>query len=163
MLIRPAIDADRAAIAALHIRSWSCSYRGMLPDAYLDGPMAADLHAKWTKRRFSTALWAWVAEDNGSLRGFVCIEGGRPALIDNVHVDPDHRSKGLGLRLMNTAIEDACARGHGHLYLAVLSANTRAKAFYTRMGGRVIAEQEDEVFGQPVRSFRIEWGGPSNA
>lgn len=163
MLIRPAIDADRIAIAALHIRSWSCSYRGMLSDTYLDGPMAADLRAKWINRRFGTALWAWVAEDSGSLRGFVCIEDGRPALIDNVHVDPDHRSEGLGARLMSTVIEDARAKGRSHLYLTVLSANTRAKAFYTRMGGKVTTEQENEVFGQPVRCLRIEWGHPPGA
>ena len=45
--IRPATAADAAAIADLHQRSWRNAYRGLLPDAYLDGPAAGRLAAHW--------------------------------------------------------------------------------------------------------------------
>lgn len=36
MRIRPAVDSDAAAIAAVHVRSWQRAYPGMIPQDYLD-------------------------------------------------------------------------------------------------------------------------------
>ena len=43
LLVRPATPADETVIAALHTESWRQSYRGALPDKYLDGALAKDM------------------------------------------------------------------------------------------------------------------------
>src|SRR5580704_17872478 len=35
--VRPARPDDAGAVAAVHVRSWQVGYRGLLPDAYLEG------------------------------------------------------------------------------------------------------------------------------
>ncbi len=50
LVVRPAIPADDAAIAGLHTESWCQCYRGVLPAAYLDGPLAGDMRGRWHKR-----------------------------------------------------------------------------------------------------------------
>jgi len=42
MLLRPAEPADAMGVARVHVRSWQAAYRGLLPDAYLDGLRAED-------------------------------------------------------------------------------------------------------------------------
>src|SRR5687767_3602644 len=36
MKIRPALPSDARAIADVHVRTWQSTYRGIVPDAYLD-------------------------------------------------------------------------------------------------------------------------------
>ena len=42
MLLRPAEPQDAMGVARVHVRSWQAGYRGLLPDAYLDGLRAED-------------------------------------------------------------------------------------------------------------------------
>ena len=42
MLLRPAEPVDAMAVARVHVRSWQVGYRGLLPDAYLDGLRAEE-------------------------------------------------------------------------------------------------------------------------
>jgi hypothetical protein len=37
MLLRRAEPGDAMDVARVHVRSWQAGYRGLLPDAYLDG------------------------------------------------------------------------------------------------------------------------------
>ena len=37
MFLRPAEPDDAMEVARVHVRSWQAGYRGLLPDAYLDG------------------------------------------------------------------------------------------------------------------------------
>ncbi len=47
MLLRPAEPADAMAVARVHVRSWQAAYRGLLPDAYLDGLRPEDRAARY--------------------------------------------------------------------------------------------------------------------
>lgn len=162
-MIRPARDADRAAIAALQIASWTDTYRGMLPDTYIDGPMAADLQAKWATRRMGQGLWAWVAEgEESDIVGFAACAGDTdPVLLDNLHVSPPHRSQGWGAKLLWAARLGMAERGRPNLYLTVLASNPKARAFYLREGGALSGPIEDQIFDLPVAAYRLDWGPPS--
>ncbi len=57
-MIRPATDADAAAIRAVQIQSWREAYRGIVPDSYLD---ALDPEfAEW-RRNIASGLGVFVA------------------------------------------------------------------------------------------------------
>jgi ribosomal protein S18 acetylase RimI-like enzyme len=159
--IRPAVESDRAAILRVHTESWRDTYRGMLPDTYLDGRMADDLAAKWAGRRLGAGLWVWVAEVEGEVVGLAaCAGDGDPVLLDNLHVARGHRSHGLGARLLQAARRGMAERGRPRLYLTVLETNTRALDFYERAGGVRSDTIDDRIFDLKVRAIRLDWGPP---
>ena len=94
LVTRPAVPADEAAIAGLHTESWRDSYRGDLPDDYLDGPLAGEMRAKW-RRRLTQPQPGWLvltAAIDDAFAGFLAAfpdpdEPGRD-LFDNLHVVP---------------------------------------------------------------------------
>jgi GNAT superfamily N-acetyltransferase len=48
-VIRAARTADAAQIAVVHVRSWQSAYRGLLPQAYLDGLDPAQRVGRWER------------------------------------------------------------------------------------------------------------------
>lgn len=83
-----------------------------------------------------------VARDEDGLVGFVNfhVETGAydqdvvRGVIDNVFVEPDHRGRGVGSRLLDAA-EDALDESDVDVYsLSVMAANDRARSLYERRG-----------------------------
>jgi GNAT superfamily N-acetyltransferase len=60
--------------------------------------------------------------------------GSRVALLEDMIVDPVHRRKGAGTRLLQAARQTALAQGCGRITLLTDGANAEAKLFYRRMG-----------------------------
>jgi ribosomal protein S18 acetylase RimI-like enzyme len=150
MQIRPAAEADFAAIAELQIRSWQDAYRGILPDAYLDGPVEADLRRHWTAARPQAGDLVLVAAADQALVGFITVWCRPDPFIDNLHVDPALRSGGIGARLLHAAMAELRARGHGRVWLYVAAANRRAIAFYERQGGQPGPPQVQHLHGLDI-------------
>lgn len=157
--IRPAIVDDRAAIAAIHVESWRDAYRGLLSDAYLAAPVAADLSAKWRDARFDDRDVHLIAETPEGPAGFVAVlrQPGAPAYVDNLHARPALRGRGIGAALMRAAAEELIARGDRAAWLWVFRANAGAIRFYERLGARRDREEDREFFGQPAPSLRMVW------
>lgn len=63
-------------------------------------------------------------------------EGGYVGLVEDVVVDHDHHSKGVGRALMTTLMKWARKRGLSRLQLLADTANTRALQFYAAQGWR---------------------------
>ncbi|MEM8848653.1 MAG: GNAT family N-acetyltransferase [Pseudomonadota bacterium] len=167
-MIRPAREADRAAIVALHLASWQASYGIELPEAVLRDILPGYLAQKWAARAFGDGQVTVVAEANGIV-GFACALTDRTPplrtspwpLIDNLHVHPDLRGGGWGGRLltaMNTALAEA---GFAHSTLTVLSRNDGARRFYEAHGGRDVGEEDDTLVGRPVKVRRIVFDLPT--
>lgn len=69
------------------------------------------------------------------------------AYLGLILVDAAERGAGLGLRLLDAVTEAARARGAVQLYLAVLEANPRGRAFWDRAGFRHVLTRDDVAFG----------------
>ena len=141
LIIRPAIPADEAAIAGLHTESWRQSYRGMLPDAYLDGPLAGEMRDKW-HHRLSQPQPGWlvlVSTIDDAFAGFFASfpdpDDISRDLIDNLHVVPGLRSHGIGAALMREGADRLAAVGRSRAILRVVEGNEGARAFYRDLGG----------------------------
>ncbi|MBM2885706.1 GNAT family N-acetyltransferase [Chromobacterium phragmitis] len=99
--LRPAQSDDIPLIAALHAQSWRASYRGILPDAYLDERAEDDRLAVWRARFASEKpLWVRIACWEDEPVGFVCLlPDEAPELgiyLDNLHVRGDQQGRGIG-------------------------------------------------------------------
>jgi ribosomal-protein-alanine acetyltransferase len=80
----------------------------------------------------------WVAEVPGrGVVGYVGVElsllGGEADLV-NLAVEPDHRRRGVGRRLVETAVAYCRDRGVPLIWLRVRAGNRTARRFYRRCG-----------------------------
>src|SRR5258708_36482422 len=110
-VIRAARVADASQIAVVHVRSWQGAYRGLLPQAYLDGLDLAQRVGRW-ERSLAEANdgrnGVLVADDSGTLLGFAWyapsrdgdVDPARVGEIDAIYLLPSAWGKGVGKRLM---------------------------------------------------------------
>jgi predicted PurR-regulated permease PerM/GNAT superfamily N-acetyltransferase len=157
--------ADAAAIARLHADSWRATYRGSMPDAFLDTEADADRLRHWTNR-LRTPLPEQIvlkAVDDGRLVGFACAyleaDPHRGALLDNLHVAPVLTGRGIGAQLFESTRQRVAQVQPGSgLYLWVFAANVRAQRFYERLGGVVVEQKVVEVLpGVHVPEVCFAW------
>lgn len=164
--IRAATPADRDAIAALHAASWAVAYRGVFSDHFLDHEVGADRAEVW-RQRFAgdePRRIVLVLDQAGALDGFVCAyvdhDEEHGSLIDNLHVRPELKRGGHGRRLLRALADalDARAR-HPAVHLWCYQRNSIGRAFYDRIGGRVVETVENDVtIGDlPATSLRYRW------
>jgi GNAT superfamily N-acetyltransferase len=153
-LTRPIIGSDVASIAAIHAASWRSAYRGILRDEFLDGDILANRVALWEQRLAPCPPehFGFIATVDDRPVGFTFAFGNcEPrwgTMIDNLHVLPNMKSKGLG-RCLLTAV---CKRAlqvypHAGLHLWVFEQNTAARRFYDRIGGQAVERVIVEVPG----------------
>ncbi|WP_327678331.1 GNAT family N-acetyltransferase [Kitasatospora sp. NBC_00458] len=165
--IRRGTARDAGAVAALHAESWRTAYAGIVPAEALGDGLAAQRHEIWELRLTvdyggpETAPELLIAEHGGAVVGFAYLvpqPDGR-VLLDNLHVRPGLTGGGIGRGLLDAALAHIAARHPGaDLYLEVLSANTRAVAFYERAGGLRTAAGEG-VFpgGHLLPEYEYTW------
>ncbi len=166
MTIRSAGLADAVAIAQLHTRSWQTAYRGILSDCFLQGPLPENRRVLWHSRLASSERadqLVLVDEHEGTIRGFACAyldadpEWG--CLLDNLHVVPDLKGRGLGRQLM-TAVTEQIWRSNpsGRLHLWAYEQNVAACRFYERLGGAVTLQHAELApDGTQVNAVRYCW------
>jgi GNAT superfamily N-acetyltransferase len=164
--LRRAQGADEPAIARLHADSWRAAYRGILCDEFLDDTVVANRRELW-RTRFSEIdredQFILVSEERGEIQAFACAfldadpEWG--TLLDNLHVLPGLKGRGLGRQLMSAVAEKV--RRHGlqsTLHLWVYEQNIQARGFYEGLGGIVgdcVGEAAPD--GSRVNVLRYGW------
>ena len=163
---RSGTAADGVSIAELHTASWRGAYRGILPDAYLDGEIAEERLGLWKARLSSCSAdrrLVLLAEGPLGLAGFVCVlldeDPGWGACLDNLHVRSGIQGRGLGRRLFAEAAQWVVSREPGWpLHLWVFEANRAARGFYNRFRGEVVAREIKRTPGKAiVPSLRYVW------
>jgi GNAT superfamily N-acetyltransferase len=166
--VRVADPADAEAIAALHTDSWQRTYRGMMSDAFLDGPAIENRRRVWRDRLGTpdSDRLVVVADDGGRIVGFICVfareDAGWGAYIDNLHVVHDWKGRGVGRALMRRAAEWVCTTQPGaSVYLWVMEANADARAFYDRLGARnAETVEKTDPGGGSAPNCRYVWPDP---
>lgn len=161
-MIRKATPEDAPAIARLHVRTWQATYRGQMPDAYLDALDPAARLPLWTRVLADPASRVSVAEVDGAVMGFCSLVVSRdddagPGVgeIAAIYVDASRWRAGVGRALLDAAIADARAHGMRELTLWVLRGNEGARAFYEAHGFRTDgAAKVEERTGFPIHEVR---------
>ncbi|AKF11416.1 GNAT family N-acetyltransferase [Sandaracinus amylolyticus] len=161
MTIRLARVDDADALARVHVEGWRWGYRGLLPDAFLDGLSVPDRAARWRDilARDAPRERTWVALDDHDAQGFVSIGPGRGVPDDvaelyAMYVTSRAAGTGVARVLMEHAI-DALRADSRRAILWVLEHNARARRFYEREGWRADGEtKRDTIGGREVLELR---------
>ncbi len=165
MTYKVATKNDAYAIAQLHAASWRVSYRGILTDAFLDTEILQERFQVWTKRLANptTTQFVLMAYEGDKLCGFVCAYGDDDerwgALIDNLHVLPECKGRGIGSALMRKAANWVLQNyPHSGLFLWVYADNQEAIQFYERMRGTKVGSKiHNNPGGGSSHAIRYVW------
>ena len=147
--IRPATLADAPAIAQVRVNAWRATYRGMIPDAYLDAMKVEDSESLWARVLGAgpNTTSTFVAEDDAGVVGFASgvmkpeAKLGFDCELTGIYLVREVQRAGIGRRLM--AAVAAAQRSHGATAMIawVIASNKGARAFYEQMGGELVVEQ----------------------
>ncbi len=161
---------DPDAIADLHTRSRQTAYRGLYGDAHLDTELFALSRASWRARftDFRPGQDLILAAMDGTTPLGLAYASFRlkpevGALLDNLHVAPEHKGGGLGTALLagvaRWLVED---HDGAPLHLEVYAPNASALNFYERKGGIEVDRYREVVpGGREVDVVRYRWADPA--
>jgi len=139
--IRSATVDNAIEIAEVHVESWRAAYRGLLPQALLDGLSVERRAAGWRREVESPGRLVQVATDDaGRIVGFVHTGASRDDDADrtvgelmSIYLRPEHWDRGIGNRLHAAGVA-ALAPSFRSATLWVLERNRRTRAFHERQG-----------------------------
>ena len=165
MKVREARQADVEAIAEVHVASWRTTYRGIVPDAYLDG-LSVDRRAEmWRGEVVSRPQTGGVfvaVTDAGQVIGFSSCGPSREEDRDYdgelfaIYLLQPYQGRGLGGRLMQVAVRRLVDRGFRSMMLWALAANP-ASGFYAALGGKELRTKIVEIGGAPLKEIAFGW------
>ncbi len=172
--IRAAEPRDAVALGRVHVRVWQATYRGMMPDAFLDGLDPAERGAMWalslaTTRPESSRLVVCVHPQDDPV-GFALVGPLRDGGADEsklgelyaINLDPDAWGLGLGRQLLIAATAELSRLGFREAVLWVATGNSRARRFYEAAGWSADGtERIDDSFGPPIDEVRYHRSQPS--
>lgn len=160
--VRTAEAADRRAVAGVHVRSWQAAYRGLMPDAYLDGLDPDDRATQYTFGSDDPLPQSTIVSvEDGTIDGFATVGPTRDADLPDtgevyaLYVDPGSWGRGVGRLLMETARSRLSHLGCPQALLWVLKGNGRAQHFY-EIDGWVLdgARRSEERWGVATDEVR---------
>ncbi|MBQ3254051.1 MAG: GNAT family N-acetyltransferase [Acholeplasmatales bacterium] len=145
-IIRQANQDDIIAKALVHYQSWTETYKGLMPQEFLDSRTIEKCESSAAKH-IDTTL---VAEINGKVVGFACYKkdsrkANPPSSeIVALYVLKDYQALGIGTALMNSCLEIL----EGSVILYVLANNENAINFYKSKNFKFTGiKLEKEVLG----------------
>lgn len=166
MIIRKAYPEDAAGITAVHVKTWQTTYRGIVPDDYLDNIQALNWLERWQRDLSEPEphQFAFVAEDkeNSTIAGFVW--GGPERNNDPIYrgelyiiyILQTYQQRGLGRLLVQALVRSLLEVGISSLLLWVMDANP-GRSFYEALGGRRVKRSAFEINGVSIDESAYGW------
>ncbi len=121
-------------VSKLYALTWKESYKGIMPDEYLNSIP----YDRWTGFLTYGRATSFVIKDNGKIVATSSISPARDvtmhgfAEIISLYVLPHFTKRGYGTALINNALSELKSQGFNNLYLWVLEENHLARKFYKK-------------------------------
>lgn len=172
--IRPATAQDAAGIARVYVDAWRSSYAAILPHRVLIGMSYDQQTLQWTRAiqgARELVIVATEAEQGvvgfagfgsaraGDRRAIERLAGGGDGNVGEIYtlyVQPDCQDRGIGRQLVADAFAAMTRNGFRCGLLWVLRDNP-SRYFYERIGGRLIAERQERMWGEVTDQVCYGW------
>jgi len=137
--VRAALAADLYGAAVARVASWRGAFTGLVPQEFLDAMDPAEIAAGWKDSIAAGRSRLYVAVAGDRVVGYASVGPAREGPSDTgelyaLFVHPDHWGQGAAKLLTDAAIDDLRSKDCREVWLWVLEANARARAFYRRYG-----------------------------
>jgi GNAT superfamily N-acetyltransferase len=153
--IRRARSEDAAALSGVFDTAWREAYQGVIPGIALERMMARR-GPRWWLSTIGRGRPLVVLDVGETVAGYVsygrCRDRSLPAdgEIDELYLAPEYQGIGFGTRMFKAVRNDLLDRGIKRIAVWCLSENERARGFYERLGGKIIAETTDRLAGSSL-------------
>ncbi len=168
MIIREAKLNDAAAIAQVHVDSWQTTYRGILPDDYINRQSYERRKSNWenslnVSTEIETDYFIYVAENPaGKIVGFV--NGGLNRNSNSIYqgeiyalyILATYQRQGIGRNLVQRIASQLSQSGLTSISVWVLADNPAIK-FYQSLGGQQVAQKIIKVNGIEFAEIAYGW------
>lgn len=163
MKIRKASIGDAGGIASVHVNSWITTYKGIIPDDYLNSLEVNQKRGFWEKIIGEGKSIVFVAEnENDEIVGFA--SGGREQTNDPkymaevyaIYILEDYQKKGLGKKLIKPVIEQLISNEFPNLVIWALEENT-CRRFYESLGGKIVDTKAILISGSALTEIAYGW------
>jgi GNAT superfamily N-acetyltransferase len=160
--IRAARRGDTKAIGRIQVETWRDAYAGLLPDKILLRMSAEIEGGRWVRviERNESVV---VAQDaKAGVIGFGSCGpsrvGGLPydSEVYTLYVQPGHQGHGAGRWLLQALFDEIKLAGGKSALIWVLKANP-SRFFYEAMGGRHVADRNEQLWGAVVAESAYAW------
>ncbi len=165
-VIREASVGDAPGMGRVHVASWRTTYRGIVPDAFLDGMSYEESEARWRERleEPSRNRVFFVAEASGGIIGFA---SGGPRRSESLpefdgelyalYLLAEIRGAGIGRGLLEAIVEGLSSFGYHSMLAWVMAGNRSARGFYEAFGGRLVGRGTFEIEGEKIEEVAYGW------
>ena len=161
MEIRKARETDLDNIAELYIANWKETYKGLLPDEYLDSLDLPYGKGKWSSFLKEDGNHILVAEEDSRFLGFGAFtpdcEIDDCLLVYSLHVCPKARGKGVGSALLAAIAEYAADSNFERMSICIVCGNDGAGNLYRKLGAEHYAYFTDDFNGTKSNSEKLVW------
>lgn len=168
MVIRKAELRDIPEIAKVHVDSWRTTYKGIVPDTYLNNLTYESREQIW--KRGIEENHVFIAEDEyGQIVGFAT--GGKERTgkyeaykgeLYAIYLLEEQQGKGLGEKLFMAVVDDLKTKKLNTMLIWALEENP-ACGFYEKLGGKKIDTAEINIDDQKLDEIAFGWDDLSGA
>lgn len=156
LTVRNAKIDDAEAIATIHVKTWQCTYKGQIPDSYLDSLSIEQKTEGWRKQiqNAKENEHIFVAETDGNVVGWCTAGASRDedaskdvGELQGIYIHPDFIGKGIGTKLMEHALNILKKDEYKTITLWVLSSNANTRKFYEKKGWSLDGKEKNDIRG----------------
>ena len=160
--IRRAAAGDAHDIAHIHVVAWQTTYRGIVPQPFLDSLDEDSRAEDWNTWLQNPEVPTYIAERDGRLCGF--ISGGKlrepmghyDAELYAIYLLPSGKGDGIGKLLTQRLAEALIAQAFRSMAVWVLADNP-ARNFYAHLGAQQIAEKTIRIGDAELLEVAYGW------
>jgi ribosomal protein S18 acetylase RimI-like enzyme len=170
MTIFPATAGDISDLASIHAEGWKATYAGLVDRAFLDSLSVERRAAEWRAWLAAGDMQVLLARQDGHPAGFISfgrLKTPPPGMspirplygseVYAIYLLPEYWRRGIGAALMRAAAETLKGQKQTSLCLWVIEQNTRAQAFYDRLGGQRIGKKPTDIGGKKFTEICYAW------
>lgn len=165
--IRLATHTDALGIATVHVDSWKTAYQNVVPQDFLDQLTVKSRAQNWARNMQNplNQMFVYVAESpTGEIIGFASAgppQTPEPKDYDGelyaIYLLPQYFRQGIGTRLTQQVIDHLRDLQKNSLIIWVLAENPNSRAFYKKLGGKLVGEKAYEIGGKELQAVAYGW------
>lgn len=156
MKIRKATPADARAVKSAHYHAYQVSYRGYLPDEFLDAMAVDEAAIERTANKIKEVEY-YVAEVDGQVIGFaiLCYPEDKAVEIQALYVHPDFQKHGAGSALIKEISRIKKAEGYKTL-IAWTMKRGPSLGFYLKQGLKISHPTQEKLWQFDIPIIRLD-------
>lgn len=162
-MVRPAELEDAGPIARAHVDAWRTTYRGLLPDDFLDSLSEEHYSERWRRVIGDRSSRVFVVDEGDEVVGFA--SGGRERAGETgftgelyaIYVVARAQGQGNGRELVRAVAGALREMGLPDMIVWVLRDNAPARGFYERLGGAYVRSQPITIGSATLEEVSYGW------